>query len=161
MAWFPEILKQLGVVITPTAAELNVLDGVTATKDELNMLDGGVHGVTFTIGAEDTNSINVGLQLEDANGFELLQRGVVYVYLSDDIGGDGVVATAPDGDIAVGTDGVILGELVADKVFLLQSEVDGDIDLDIGEAGALTVYLCVIVPVSGLLVVSSAITFAA
>ena len=161
MSWFPEILKQLGTAITSTAAEINKLDGATVTKDELNVLDGGVHGVTFTIGAEDTNSINVALQLEDANGAAIAAIGVVHAYLSDSATGDGVVATAPDGDIAVGTDGTVLGELVADKVFLLQSEADGDIDLDIGEAGALTVYLCVIVPASGLLAVSGAITFAA
>lgn len=33
-------LKLAGTAITSTAAEINILDGVTANKDELNKLDG-------------------------------------------------------------------------------------------------------------------------
>lgn len=117
-----------------------------------------IDDVTITIGAEDTNSINVALQLR-SGGEDLAQVGIVEAYLSDAATGIGIAATAPDGDIAIGTDGAILGELVADKYFILQSEADGDIDLDIGETGADTFYLVVILP-GGSIKVSDAITFA-
>lgn len=118
-----------------------------------------VGGATFTVGAEADDSINVGVQLLTAAGDEITEAAAVWAYISGDAGGDGVVATAPDGDVAIGTDGAILGELVTDKVFLLLSEADGDIDLDIGEAAAGTFYLVVVLP-GGALAVSGAITFA-
>jgi hypothetical protein len=48
--------------------------------------------------------------------------------------------------------------IVTGKTFLLVSEADGDIDLAIGEAGAGTWYLVLVLP-NGKLVVSDAITF--
>lgn len=118
-----------------------------------------IDDAVITVGAEGTNSINVAIQLR-AGGADLAQVGHVWAYLSDAATGIGVTATAPDGDIAVGTDGAIIGELVADKIFLLQSEADGDIDLDIGEAAGGTWYLVIILP-GGTVTVSDAITFAA
>ncbi len=132
---------------------------VTASAAELNLNAPAVGGATFTIGDEAGNSINVAIQLTDADGNDLAAVSYVTAFLSDADTGIGVAATAPDGDIAIGTDGAILGELVADKVFLLQSEADGDIDLDIGESGADTFYLVVILP-NGTQVVSGEITFA-
>lgn len=117
-------------------------------------------GATFTIGTESSNSINVAIQLTDIDGGAVAQSYIVTAYLSDDSTGAGLVATVPDGDIAIGTDGTILYELVTDKVFVIESEADGDIDLDIGEAGADTFYLVLIDP-AGRKIVSAAITFAA
>lgn len=115
----------------------------------------------FTIGAEAGDSINVAIQFVDwENGGDVDEVVEVWGYLSDDSGGIGVAATVPAGDVAIGTDGAILGELVADKVFLFQSEADGDLDIDIGETGADTFYLVLIMP-DGRRVVSNAITFAA
>lgn len=118
-----------------------------------------VVNASFTIGAEATNSINVAVQLEWANGEPVDRRMSVLAYLSDDANGDSVAGTAPDGNVAIGTDGVLI-PIVADKAFQLISEADGDIDLDIGESGADTWYLVIVLP-SGDLVVSGAITFAA
>jgi hypothetical protein len=120
----------------------------------------GVYGATITVGTEAANSINVAIQLTDAAGNSLATVGHVKAYLSDAATGIGLTATAPDGDIAIGTDGAILYEDVADKVFALQSEADGDIDLDIGEAAGGTWYLVILLP-NGQKVVSDAITFAA
>jgi hypothetical protein len=39
-------LKLEGILVTSTAAELNILDGVTADKDEINILDGCLADVT-------------------------------------------------------------------------------------------------------------------
>ncbi len=146
-----------GVEVTSTAAELNALDGITASVADLNALTNALAGATFVIGAEGGNVINVGIQLEDADGVDLAARSSLFAYLSDDANGDSVAGTAPDGNVAVGTDGVLI-PVVADKAFQLVSEADGDIDLNIGEAAADTWYLVLVMP-NGSLVVSGAITF--
>ena len=85
-------------------------------------------------------------------------RGSVFAYLSDDANGDSIAGTAPSANVAIGTDGLLI-PVVADKAFQLVSEADGDIDLDIGEAGVDTWYLIIVLP-TGKLVASEAITFA-
>lgn len=116
-------------------------------------------GATITVGAEASNVINVAVQLLDAGDADLAVRGHVFAYLSDDANGDGIAASAASGGVAIGTDGAIIDEVVTDKMFLIQSEADGDFDLDITEVGADTWYLVVVLP-DGSQVVSSAITFA-
>lgn len=130
----------------------------SASAADVNTLENVVNAVNFTIGSEAANVINVGLQLQDADGADIAVRTAVQAYLSDDADGDSVAATAPDGNVAIGTDGELI-PLVADKAFTLISEADGDIDLDIGESGADTWYLIVILP-NGKLIASTAITFA-
>jgi len=115
-------------------------------------------GATFTVGGEAENAINVAIQLTDAAGADLAVRGSVCAYLSDDANGDSIVATAPSGGVAIGTDGLCI-PVVANKAFLLTSEADGNIDLTITEAGVKTCYLILGMP-DGRLLASGAITFA-
>lgn len=112
----------------------------------------------IVVGAEGGNAINVAIQLKDSAGADLAVRGSVLAYLSDDANGDSIAATAPDGNVAIGADGLLI-PVVADKCFQLVSEDDGDIDIDIGESGADTWYLILVMP-DGKLVASDAITFA-
>ena len=112
----------------------------------------------FTIGSEAANAINVAIQLRDReNGSDLSERASLYWYLSSDANGD-ALATAPDGGIAIGTDGLLL-EWTANLAGLVTSEADGDIDVDITESGAGTWYLILVMP-DGKLQPSGAITFA-
>lgn len=117
----------------------------------------GISIATFVIGAEATNVINVAVQLKDGDK-EVAARGSVFAYLSDDANGDSVAGTAPDGGVAIGTDGVAI-PVVAGKAFQLVSEADGDIDLDVTESSTDTWYLVIVLP-GGELVISDAITFA-
>lgn len=134
---------------------------VTTTAAEINKFDGAPLEASFVIGAEDGGGkINVAIQLQDGNGADLAVRGSVRAYLSDDANGDSTVATAPSGAVAIGTDGVLYDVGGAKKHFLLTSESDGDIDIDITEAGAKTEYLIIVLP-NGKLVASGAITHAA
>ena len=129
--------------------------------DRLVVKSGGTASLfeaSITVGAEATNAIPVTIQLQDAEGTALASRRSVFAYLSDDANGDSVAATAPDGNVAIGTDGVLI-PVVTDKAFQLTSEADGDIDLSIGESGIDTWYLVVVLP-DGRLTVSDAITFA-
>jgi len=121
---------------------------------DLNQL----RAASFVVGAEAGNAINVSVQLKTGSGLDLSERGSCLAYLSDDAFGDSVAATAPSGNVVIGTDGLAI-PLVAKKCFLLTSESDGDIDITLNEAGVATWYLVLVLP-NGKLAVSSAITFA-
>jgi hypothetical protein len=158
-----KVKKQLyigGTEVTATAAELNTLDGVTATSAEINKLDGAPLDATIVVGTETGgNTINVAVQLKDANGADLAVRGRVFAYMSNDANGDTIATAAPSGHVAIGTDGLLIPQ-VTDKAFDLISEADGDIDVNVVEAGAATWYLILVLP-NGKLLPSGAITFAA
>lgn len=139
-------LKLAGTAITASAAELNAQDG--------SPLD-----VDFTVGAENANVVNVGIQLNDAGGTALATRASVTAYISDDANGDAIAATAPDGGWAIGTDGLLI-PVVANKAAILVSEADGDIDINVTESGSDTFYVIVVLP-NGKLVASSVLTFTA
>ena len=164
-----------GTQVTSTAAELNALDGITATVTELNKLDGVTAtftelnevtkiaaGATITLDAEGTtaaNTIRASVQLEDADGNDVAEAYVCRFYISDDSGGDGLCATAPDNNIAAGAVGTLLEETTTDKSGLLLTDATGAFDLDISDTGTPTFYLVIVLP-NGTLSVSAAITFA-
>lgn len=113
----------------------------------------------FTVGAEAANVINVAVQLVDReNGNEIGERVSLLWYLSADANGDAIAPAAPSGGIAIGTDGLLI-EWTANLAGMVTSEADGDIDVSLTEAGALTVYLVLVAP-DGKVYVSGAITFA-
>ena len=141
------------VALTTSFTELNYFDGVDAS-----ITTKLYNAPTFNIGAEAANSINVSVSLNDITGTAIATSRVVECYLSDSATGDGIAVTAPDGDVAIGTDGTILTEHVADKMFKVWTESDGDFDFDIGESGIDTWYLVVIL--NEVPHVSGAITFA-
>jgi hypothetical protein len=120
----------------------------------------GTSSATFTIGTEAANAINVAVQLADTDGTAQASLQGVSVFLSDAATGIGIAATAPDGGVAIGTDGAILDATVAGKALWVQTEATGAFDIDITESGADTWYLVVQLP-DGNQVVSGAITFAA
>lgn len=120
---------------------------------------GAPAGVTITVGAEDTNVVNVAIQYEDVGGADLGVRGACLAYISDDANGDSIAATAPDGGWAIGTDGLLI-PVVANKAAYLVSESDGDVDVDVTESGTDTFYVIVVLP-NGELVASDALSFAA
>lgn len=113
----------------------------------------------FTIGAEVANVITVAVQLKDRYGADLAVRGMIHWFIAGDALGDTLVATAPDGGVAAGTDGWV-AQVVTGKLGMAVSESDGDIDIAITHAaGAKTVYLGIRMP-DGTIRMSAAITFA-
>ena len=136
-------------------------DALASSANELNLLHGIVAGATIVVGAENagTGTINVAIQLEDADGADLAARACILAYLSNDANGDSVVAPVHSGAVAIGTDGLLL-PIVAKTNFMLTSEVDGGIDINITEAAGKTAYLVLVMP-NGELVVSDAITHTA
>jgi len=136
---------------------------MTATNFTSFAIDGAAMPVaaTFTIGAEVSNVINVGIQLfkDAAKTKELDGAAAVLFYLANDAAGDTPTSSAPDGGIAIGANGTMI-EWSANLSGLVVSEADGDIDIDVTHAaGALTVYLVLVTP-TGERIISDAITFA-
>ncbi len=115
---------------------------------------------TITVGAEATDVINVAIQLKDGGGNEIATRTSLMAYLSSDATGDTLNTTDANLSSAIGTDGQLV-ELTADVLFFLVSEVDGDIDIDFTKTDGGTIYLNLIMPGTGRVVTSGAITFAA
>jgi hypothetical protein len=131
---------------------------VSSTADEINTLDGAAAAVEYTVGTEAANVINLGLQFQDANGVDVAVPVGCKFYLADDSVGLTPSATAPDGGIAIGTDGALI-EWTANLSGLVVSESDGDVDIDLTESGVATWYFVTVLP-NGKLDVSTAITFA-
>lgn len=113
--------------------------------------------VTFTVGSEAANAINVAMQFKDGNGSDLTSRKAVDWWLASNAAGD-AIASAPDGGIAIGTDGTLI-EWTNNVSGKLITEADGDADVTLTESGTGTWYLVIALP-NGSLAVSGAITFA-
>lgn len=110
--------------------------------------------VTFTVGAEAADVINVAVQMKAA------KAQAMSFYLADDAAGLTPSASAPAGGIAIGTDGALI-ENVANLSGMVITEATGAFDIDLTNATtAPTFYLVVVLP-GGNLAVSPAITFAA
>jgi len=130
---------------------------VSASAGELNETAGMIGGATWVVGTEASNDVTATLQLEDADGNDLSGMHVVWVYCSDDSGGDGICGSAPDGGIATGTDGATLDEPEDNKLMMVLSESDGDVDFTLTESGADTFYLVAVLS-NGEIVVSDGFT---
>ncbi len=138
----------------------DIWTGHAADHDVLAGGSSGPYSVTYVIGAEAANVINVGIQLVDAAGTNVAAISVVEAYLSDDSTGLGISAAAPDVDAIIGTDGALIVVHVTDLAWLLQSEADGHIDIDINDVTGTPTWFMVVVLPNGELAVSAAITFA-
>ena len=117
---------------------------------------GVVGGATFTIGPSHASLVNIGIQLNDHRGTAIAERAIVYGYLATTATGD-VASTVPDGGVIIGTDG-FAQVIVAGLAWMLTSESDGDIDLDLTHTGGADTYFLIIVLPDGSLVASTVIT---
>ena len=118
------------------------------------------YSCTITPGEAHTDTVNVAIQLLDYAGNDLAVAGSVIAYLSDVDTGLDITVTDVTTETAIGIDGS-LAILTTKKVYLLNSEADGDIDIDVKyTTGAHDFYLVVILP-SGKRVVSTKIEFTA
>ena len=115
---------------------------------------------SFTVGVEGGNVINVAVAIKDGyNNVALAVRTSLMVYLADAATGAAIIGTAPSGGIAAGTNGAVLGALVANKLLAVVTNAAGLIDFNITEAGVKTLYVVVVLP-DGRLAISGAVTFA-
>jgi len=124
----------------------------------LGYLDNKVNSASFTVGTEAANIINVAVQLKNIDGKDMTEAAALLWYLAADSAGM-TIGTAPSVGTSIGTDGLLI-EWTANVAGLVISEADGDIDVNLEEAGALTNYLVLVLP-NGSLTISGAITHAA
>lgn len=104
-----------------------------------------VTGVTFVVGAEAGNAINVGLTFGSGSGGPAPAPGGVHVYLADDVAGQVIAASAPSGGWVIGTNGLLI-PIVANKAALVIGNTAGLADLNITEVTAKSFYVCVLLP---------------
>lgn len=133
---------------------------VTPSAAELNVLDGAPMGVVFTPTVASTSASTIGLaiQLNDAGGAALAVRGTLWYYLSGDVNGDTLISTKPAG-IVVGTDGVITVLTQSTRSFLATSESDGDLDINVQRSATAAKYYLVAVLPNGKQIVSTGFRF--
>jgi len=113
---------------------------------------------TITVGTEASTVINVAVQFNDAKGDALTEPWAGNIYFSDDAAGQTLATTAID-TVAVGTDGTVIKEVTAGKHYYVVSEADGDLDLNLTQNAADTLYMQVVMP-DGRLKASAVITWA-
>lgn len=139
---------------------MNVQDRVRGgVVQEASQRKGVLGSVTWAVGVEATNVINVTGQAKDEAGNDMAEIVAFPWYFSSDAAGADPLTTAHDGGSAIGTDGALI-ESVANLSGLAITEADGDIDISITDAGAFTAYLVGVMP-DGTLSVSAVITHAA
>ena len=115
---------------------------------------------SITVGASHTDTIAASIQLKDYLGDDVGVSCSVIAYLSSDSAGLNAATAAPTTDLANGTDGEC-EILLASHVYLLTSEVDGDIDVTLGyTTGAHDFFLVVVLP-TGKKIVSTKFEFTA
>lgn len=143
---------QLLSVTAAIIADLNV------TPQKLSApLAAAIQGTpAFTIGVETANIIRVTVQLKDSNGVNLAVPCVCRAWLSDAAGG-AVTAVAPSVGTVIGTVGIVIDSIAANKHLIVASNASGVFDLDVKEAAAKTWYLNI--EYAGKLFSSGAITF--
>ena len=129
---------------------------VTATAPELNLLDNQVASATFVVGADAGTTVEVNVQFKDAAGVDMATPVSLDWYYSSDSAGLDPLTAAHDGGSAAGTDGALI-ENVANLSGRLISEADGDFDIIATDAGAFTSHLVIVMP-NGSLAISTVMT---
>jgi hypothetical protein len=103
--------------------------------------------VEFTVSDNGTATPNIAMQFKDIGGNDIDHPVAVTCYLTTDAYGQTLAVDGTDTtEIAIGTDGTILAELVADIMAVCVSETDGDLDLEITVVNGKSVYFNVVMP---------------
>jgi hypothetical protein len=131
----------------------------TIGRDVADLINNMDYEVTFTVGAEATNVVNVSGQVKNSAGdavagVRTLQLGLFTTAAAV------AYSTTNYTTIAIGTNGALV-ELVADKRIEVRTDSDGAFDIDVTlSSGAATSYLAQLKP-DGTVVSSDVITHAA
>ena len=114
---------------------------------------------TITVSAEDTNVRDIAIQLKDAYGNDITYAETVEVVMFLTADKLAFVTTGGSTGIEIGTDGALL-PIVAKKLFIATSEIDGDIDLTWTDTGTEAAFLGLRLP-NGRIIISDALANAA
>lgn len=143
-----------GTEVTASAAELNALDGITATYQELNLNDAAPATVTMTAAAGAANVTEVTITVKDAAGSTLAGVFNLDVWLSDSTTGAGLTGTAASGTVtAKAASGAVIGTYEAKKALRVQTLATGIFILEITDTSKTAFKVCAAVPSTGKTVV--------
>jgi hypothetical protein len=137
-----QTLEIADVAVTATAAEVNALDGSTATAAELSLEHGAPASVGFGIAAGASAVSTVTITAKNAAGATLQEPIEADVWLSDAATGIGLTSIAPSVGISL-TTGTVLGILTAAKALHCQANASGVIVLSIHDASKTGYYVAV------------------
>ena len=113
-----------GVLVTSSAAELNILTGVTSTAAELNLADNQVASVSWAVAAGASNVCHLTGTLKDAAGATIAASRPLFVYISEAATGIGITADTYSTGASI-TTGTQLIALTANKAWLINTHTDG------------------------------------
>lgn len=151
-----ESFKINGTTVSASAAELNKMNGVTATTAELNVLDDIPANVTFAAAAGGANVCEVTITVVDAAGSAIAEVFNLDIWLSDAATGAGLTGTTASGTVQVkAASGADLQEVTAKKHLRVQTLATGIYILEITDTGKTGFYPCAVIPGTGKTVVST------
>lgn len=125
--------------------QVTLFDGKKAPMPDDFGTKGEFFDVAFTIGAEGSNVINVSIQVRDFTGAAVAVRCSFYCYLSDDAEGDDLTGTVVTTETAIGTNG-LFDIVTTKKSYMLTTESNGIVDVDITQTAAQNYYLIIVRP---------------
>ena len=145
---FPNNIKIAGTLVTATATELNIMDGITATTAELNAgVFGGVASMT-TATTPGSNTCAVQLVFKDADGVTMAVPTSGLLYISEVATG---LSTDPVDGLAVLTNGE-LDNIIAHGLSHFVTTAAGLLGVTISHTGADSFWLVVVLPNGKLLI---------
>jgi len=130
-----DALSIAGTAVSATAAELNILDGVTTTAAEINLIDGGTARGTTAVADGD------GVLINDAGTMRMTKVDTLSTYMSGkSVGGSNIVTTGAlnsgsitsgfgainNGESAITTTGTITFGSISDGTITATAFVDED-----------------------------------
>jgi hypothetical protein len=148
------------VVVTPSAAELNILKDATVTTAELNILDDVVASVTLAPATSTAHKCLTTITFKDAAGVAIDRLHAFDLYLSDAVTGIGVTGTTCSGAVAAGSSGTVLVDVTAKKYMKCLTSAAGVFVLAVTESSdPAAMYAVVVDPLTGRLFVSTALVW--
>jgi len=129
--------------------------GTVEAADLNSTLKAAIPKLTMSVGSQQSGTISVTVQVQDAAGVNLAERFVVRVWLSDSPYG-AESSSGPDNGMDP-TTGTLLKELTADKHQLVITDTSGQAVITIGHSSSATFYLNG--ELDGRIYVSEAVTF--
>lgn len=78
-----------GTAVSSTAAELNKLDGVTASTADLNSSSASIASITVVAANAAANTVDVVITAKDPDGTAITRPVPIFVWLSDNANGTG------------------------------------------------------------------------
>lgn len=132
---------------------------LTAVTPAWAQIGGGSNiQLDITVGAEDADSVQIDIQVQDSSGNNLSAIYAFDVWLAENVNGT-IAGTAPNDGFDIGGPGVEVCEYTASLAKKIITDDSGQVSIFVGETGTGAWYLCVHMP-DGSITVSDAITFA-